>query len=730
MSFGAYAAAVVVLGLVVVPVAASGFWLRAWLLPGWSGAPARLVEAVLGLSVFTVVLQILGAFGLLDFLLLPFVCLLVPVAVLWFTARTPAGEPDEVPPSPRIGRLAFLLALAAAALLATHWATGLQDVWGRGILTFDSVWYHGPFSARIADTGNAWPLHFTDPLYLNWFYPENSELQHSAGMLLFGNDVLSPLINFGWLGLALLAAWCVGRPYGVAPLSLVAVALILDTGPMVPREAGSMANDIGPIALLLAAAAIMINAEAGSRAEPRTVGGKPLLIAGLAAGLALGTKMTIAGGVAALAVGVIFIAGPERRSRAFGLFVGGVAITAGFWFLRNLIHTGNPLPWVNEIGPIDLPGPDRGLEGRDPFSVSHYIFANPSTDVWRSYFFEGTQNLLGPGWFLLLGGAVAGALFSLIRPVSRTVRVFGAVAVAATIAYVFTPLTAAGPDGTPTAFTINFRYWVAALALGLALLPLCVPAGDRRVRLPGFPNGLPADRLQPPLLVAGIALLAITANYSDSAYIWDEPFTSIPYAVLIGVVLIAAPVGLALLARSSVSVAAGAGSALLLTVFAVGYERQKDYLDSRYAGSDGFQYQLDDAVRWANPLENRRIAVAGTSGAYNQYGFYGEDLDNYVQFVGERAPGGDFRAITKCAPWREAVNDGDYEFVVTTPSLDLNAPEATGTTPERGWLLGDPNAEEILHVGRVAVFRLTGDLDPAGCGRDRLGVGPPQTSDQ
>jgi hypothetical protein len=730
VSFGEYAAAVVVLGLVVVPLAASAFWLRAWLLPGWSGAPARLVEAILGLSVFTVVLQLLGAFGLLDFLLLPFVCLLVPVAVLWFTRSPGVDEPDVVPPSPRIPRLAFVLALAAAAFLATHWATGLQDVWGRGILTFDSVWYHGPFSARIADTGNAWPLHFTDPLYLNWFYPENSELQHSAGMVLFGHDLLSPLINFGWLGLALLAAWCVGRPYGVAPVSLVAVALILDTGPMVPREAGSMANDIAPIALLLAAAAVLINAEAASRGEPRTVGGKALLIAGLAAGLALGTKMTIAGGVAALAVGVIFIVGPERRARAFGIFVGGVAITAGFWFLRNLIHTGNPLPWVNEIGPIDLPGPDRGLEGRDPFSVSHYIFANPSTDVWRSYFFEGTKNLLGPGWFLLLGGAVAGALVSLVRPVSRTVRVLGAVAVAATIAYVFTPLTAAGPDGTPTAFTINFRYWVAALALGLALLPLYLPAGERRVRLPGLPNGLPADRLQPPLLVAGIALLAITANYSDSAYIWDEPYTSIPFAILIGIVLIGAPVGVALLARHSGAVAASAAAAAVVAVFAVGYGRQNDYLDSRYAGSDGFQYQLDDAVRWANPLQNRRIAVAGTSGAYNQYGFYGEDLDNYVQYVGEQAPGGDFRAITKCAPWREAVNDGNYEFVVTTPSLDLNAPEATGTTPERGWLLGDPHAEEILHAGRVAVFKLTGDLDPGGCGRDRLGVGRPQISKQ
>ena len=43
-----------------------------------------------------------------------------------------------------------MIALGAAAFLAAHWATGLQDVWARGMLTFDTLWYHGPFAARIA----------------------------------------------------------------------------------------------------------------------------------------------------------------------------------------------------------------------------------------------------------------------------------------------------------------------------------------------------------------------------------------------------------------------------------------------------------------------------------------------------------------------------------------------------------------------------------------------------
>ena len=61
---------------------------------------------------------------------------------------------------------------------------------------------------------------------------------------------------------------------------------------------------------------------------------------------------------------------------------------------------------------------------------------------------------------------------ALLRGKTPTVRMFGAVAVAAAIGYVFTPLTASGPEGQPDGFAINLRYLAPALALGMALLPL------------------------------------------------------------------------------------------------------------------------------------------------------------------------------------------------------------------------------------------------------------------
>jgi hypothetical protein len=710
VSFGDYLIGVFGLALVAIPMAMAAVRVRGRLLPGWDGAPARMAEAVLAVALLTVLLQLLGAFGIL------YVGVLIPAALamglgLYFGPwlRTAAASGDA-PPAPAIPVAQTILALVAAAFVAAHWATGLQDVWARGMLTFDTLWYHGPFAARIADTGSVWGMHFTDPLYLNWFYPENSELLHAAGIVLFNRDIFSPLVNFGWLGLALLGAWCIGRPYGVAPLSLVAVAIAMDTGPMVPREAGTPATDTAPIALLLAAAAILINAWAARGPRSTTAAPNPvlaaapigaILVAGLAMGIALGTKLTVWGVAVVMAVGVPFLVPKQARWKAFGVFVGGVALVAGFWFVRNLIHSGNPLPWIREIGPIHLPGPNRGLEGRDDFNVAHYIFSDPSTSLWRTYFLNPIENLLGPLWFLILGGAAGGAILAIWRPRSPAIRLAGIVTVAAGIAYLFTPLTAAGPEGHPLAFGINLRYLVPGLALGLALIPL-----EPRVT---------PERLRLPLLVGGLGALFITSHYSDANVAWTGDFASIPWAALIGIVLIGGPVGLAMVARSNPVLAGAAGAVLAIAVAAVGWERHDDYFAHRYSRSEDFRFQLDEAVRWAKPTSGLRIGVAGTSGAYNQYGFYGDDLDNYVQYVGRHLPEADFRSIETCPAFREAVNDGHYDYLITTPELDLNNPATASASREGGWVHGDPAAVPVLESGRVTVFRINGALDPGSC---------------
>ncbi len=675
---------------------------RSALFPNWRGAPARLIEVVLAISALTVIAQILGMVGLFGQrpLLIASISLAVLTRLLFVRFGNPITryrDQTEVAPAKGLGAIAWTLVAAAVVFLVAHWWTGVQAAWGEGMYSADTIWYHGPMSARIANEGTAWPLHFTDTEYLNWFYPGNSELQHALGIALLKNDLISPLINLGWLGVALLSSWCLGRRFGVAPLTLVAAAIVLDTGNMIPREAGTMANDVAPVALLLAGAAILVTA-ADRKSFPSAAA---LGVVGLASGLALGTKLTALGAFVALFAVLTLIAPTGRRWKTFGFLALGAFITAGIWPIRNLALSGNPVPWLQSIGPIDLPGPARGLEGRDPYSVAHYIFVNPDGRVWGTYILDGLHNVLGPLWIAILLGSAAGALIALIRPRIGVVRALGAAAAVGLIAYVFTPLTAAGPEGSPFSFTANLRYLAPALTLGLCLLPL-----EPR---------LTPERARTPLLAGGFAALLLTGLFSDSAASWGERFSSVPWALFAGAAVVGALALLFLItARAGIKAGLVAVATLVLVASGILWAFSGDYLRNRYS-RDFFSFQPNGVAVWAKPLVGKRIAVVGSSGAFTQYTLYGDNPSNYVQYLGRKASGGDFVAITTCAGLLRALDQGNFDYLVTTPTLDLNRPTVLTSAPERVWVLGNSAAEEIRQNGLSSVFRITGNLADSGC---------------
>ena len=96
--------------------------------------------------------------------------------------------------------------------------------------------------------------------------------------------------------------------------------------------------------------------------------------------------------------------GQLARVRCVGLaaLAGG-----GYWYLRNLAHTGNPLPWVHHLGPIDLPAPEQALGGREAHSVLGYL---TDGSVWSDWFLPGLHHGLWIVWPLLCLAAVAGLI--------------------------------------------------------------------------------------------------------------------------------------------------------------------------------------------------------------------------------------------------------------------------------------------------------------------------------
>ena len=102
--------------------------------------------------------------------------------------------------------LALLVTAGVVGVVFAHWGLETKQSLDTGIENFDSLWYHLPFSADMAQSGSTTGFYHPETVFLNWFYPQNSELFHTAGILLTGRDTLSFFINFGWLALTLVLA--------------------------------------------------------------------------------------------------------------------------------------------------------------------------------------------------------------------------------------------------------------------------------------------------------------------------------------------------------------------------------------------------------------------------------------------------------------------------------------------------------------------------------------------
>jgi hypothetical protein len=711
VDLGGYLLGVVQLALVVGPIGFSVYRLRRRLLPAWEGAPARLVESIVAVALVIWLSEVLGTFGLFYAGTLIAASVLLGLS-LWLLpgggadlgdhpGRDGGSNSGTGPAGPGAWSLVVMTAVIAATVF--DYAVTTQHALDRGIFNFDSLWYHMPFAVEMAQSHSVVGMHHTDTIFTNWFYPQNSELLHGVGILLTGRDTLSLFLNFGWLAVAFLAAYCVGRPYGRGPVTAIAAAILLECHTLVVRDPGAAKNDLMAAALLLAAIAILVEAWSHrDRSGQRDWDRWALAAAGLATGLAAGTRVTALAMAAALTVAVVALAPSGRRWAAAGWWFLPALAGGGFWYLRNLVVAGNPIPEVGSLGPISLPHPERLQEGRPDFNIVHYA---TDTGVWREYFAPGLNEAFGVLWPLVVFGAAAAGLLAVFRGRDRIIRWIGAIALLGLVAYLFTPLSAAGAEGEPVGFGINIRYVIPALLAGIVLLPL--------------ERWFDSEKRQW-WLSAALVLVFLVTNRPEEA-LRDKGRVFAFFFVLL---LVAVPALLLFLrargARPVLMTAAAGG--LVLLVLAIGYPVQRGYLESRFA-NDGAAHEripgmnLNDPYRWAREVEGARIGLAGTTAGFAGYGFYGTDLTNHVQYLGEEGPHGAFNAIPTCARFRAAVNAAELDYLVTSPFLNFLDPGDPVPSPEVRWLRGEGRAlRYVMRGGPVTVWKLRGDLDPDACG--------------
>jgi hypothetical protein len=697
MPIGTYILGFLLASIALGPIVGAAIRVRVHALPRWEGAPARVAETVAAVGLLVISLQLAGVVGALDRLGICVACALI-AALTWFLVERLSrqrGEPATARRAQSVGVAANTLALLAVALTAAAWLSWVVSSYRTGMEGVDTLWYHLPFAARFVQTGSILHLHYVDRDPVTVFYPANSSLLHAFGLVMFRSDVLSPLINLGWAALALAAGWSIGRPYGRGPHCLIAVVLVLATPGLIDTQPGGGYDDIVGVALLLAAMALLVN---GGLSPPVTA------MAAAAAGVALGTKYQFVIPALALGLGVVALS-RGRRWRHAAIWAGGLVVFGGYWYLRNAVIVGNPVPSLAHLGPLTLPSPRVTTPS---FAVGEYLF---NGTIWKAFFLPGFRNSLGRAWWVVIALALAGAFVTPWVDRDPIRRMLAVVAAVGLVAFVLTPQFL-GLPGLPLFFGDNVRYLAAPLAMGVVLVP-----ASRLLRGAALSNAW---------LAIGAAALVATAI---DRRVWQTDFTGLPSVgdrgtgsvlagALIGGGIVLLPwlngrVRAALRSPRRRTTVIASAAAALCALGACGWLVADSYADRRFAATP----PLPRIYAWAQHLRGARIGIVGLD---EQYPLYGADASNFVQFVGKPQPHSGFGTITTCRVWRVMVNRGHYGWLVLTPfgfPINLTVPIA----PEATWTLSSPSAKRVIveraqvGVGAAILVRLTGPLDPGAC---------------
>jgi hypothetical protein len=679
LSASTYLAGVGCLAVMSLAWAIAAIRWRRRLLPDARGAEARLVEVVLWLAGVVVVAEVVGAFGGFHRTTLTVSSVAVALVLASLGRGTNSDdEPQETTaPDRPVGVLSMLVAGISVVAATAQWLSGTLRSESTGILDVESLHYHLSHAANFVQTGTLWRPHEVSASSDAAFHPLNVELLHSIGMLTLRSDFLSLFINVALLWIAFLAAWVAGARRNAGPLALVLTALLSIAVPLGGRAGGTASNDIAVLALLLAAVAV-----ADRRTDDIAIpAAGRLLVAGLALGLAFGTKLTAPSAVLVLVVGWLLIWGWRNSGwgvRAAALLWGTVAAGV-FWYVRDWWFFGSPVPSANlsAIGLTHVPSPAIDPEN---FSVAHYA-TDPA--VIRHWFVPGLHAFFGALWPGVLLLALLGVLLAARPGRSRFDRVLAAAAAVSFVVYLGTPSGALGPPGHPVLFTSNLRYVTPALVLGLIALARDPWVARRRW-----------------IVVVPFALEIITLAESQS---WPAGHKAKAMVGAVGLILV---VGAAALAarRLEPRLVAVLAVVSVAAVAVAGLPALRHYEHNRYAHPTS---PLAAVFAHSAELSNDRVGLVGFP---QTYPFYGPRFRTPVQYVAAEGPHHVFLDYTSCASWVDGVNASGVNALVVltqTSAPDKYEPFVQWTSDAGGRLMFSDAAG--------AIFAVPTDLSADGC---------------
>lgn len=590
---------------------------------------------------------------------------LVAAAAALVPRGRPAAEPPVANPHDDPRRSWVLVALASVALAAWLIVVARANA-TQPIGHIDALTFHLPDVARWIQQGSIWHNEQFVPLFANGNYPQSGDMLVLASILPFEQDAFARLVMYPWLLLTIVAVYALAVELGAPrPTAwLAGLAFVAIRGVIYPTVEG------------LPEAVLFFSFATGALFVIRYLRRREivdLVVAGVALGLAFGTKWYGTSCVAVLLV--VFVAQRlllERRiapALRDATIAGAVVFaTGGIWMIRNVVVTPSPIfpAPLRFFGVTLFDAPLDIQTKRFGFTVSDYL---GQPHIWSKYLLPGWSEAWQLTVPLALAGASVAAIVLLRRrhpvPTAQGLVVCCVGAALMLAVYTVTPNTAYGPKGAPVLVAPNARYALPGVLLALGATTWLIGRAGRRARFAGE-------------LALAAAMLYGLLN--ASVYI-SKPRWAL-YSVVLLALLLAAVRGRVMLVRALVAGARRPSwvvAAVLIGTIVV------------LAGTRGLQnrqvarrYVAPPVVAWiqAHAPSGHVIGIAGTQNSAATspiYPAFGPRLRNEVSYVGPFREGL-LRAYGRRDEFVSAIRRGGYDTLVVYRAL---APHRIA--PERRW---------------------------------------------
>lgn len=663
------------------------------------GVPRALAVAVLITTGVIAVHLVPGLVGLLS----RESVLICAVLVLTLTLLIRAPEfpsRDSARPRPAdSGPASWILtsvAMGAFVLwtLATAWmdaVTASSDV--------DTLTFHLPNVARWIQSGTFWQIDQFTPLLANGNYPQHGDLVFLAAVLPWDNDAFIRLVAIPFAAVAGLAVYAIAQELRAPRAASALAGTVFASLPALSFATHEGAKTDAIMLATFGAGVLFLlrHFRTGRRAE--------LALAGLGLGIAFGTKWY---GVSSVAVVVVVWGGVwllSRRplaglARAGGFLLGVIAVTGGFWLVRNLVESQNPFfpTKIELLGLTIFNAPRDFVRECGGFTILSYV---DSPGIWRQFILPDYADNYGlPGALVVASVVLALVLVGLSARSPRRGESAGAPvltvaigAAALAVAYAATPYSAFGPLNAPGLVGANTRWALPAFLVAAPLLAWVVMRLKRLgLALEVLAVVAVADGIRRGLPVPGVVVLKV--------------------AVATVVVGAGAYAAVGLVARSgtrmrlAVQVALAAAVAIGVTTLA--YERQDKFNDSRFVAGD-------PTITWfiRNAPEGQRVGLAGVwdvRGLSPVLPAFGPRLGNEVAFVGEFVQG-QLREYPSRPAFEAALRRGRYDLLLVGKGTYEGCRVPGAETDENAWATA-AGFRKLAESERLVLY----EVAPTGAG--------------